>query len=80
MPPAAFSPRKHPQRSPKATPPVLSSAAALLDGLFEHPAEFWPAIALGFVSPCRLERSRQDAVRMSLRESPAAANISESDQ
>ncbi len=35
--PAAFSPRKHPQRSPEATPPVLSSAAALLDSLFEHP-------------------------------------------
>src|SRR5215510_10131121 len=38
-PPASFSPRKHPQRSPEATPPVLSSAAALLDGIFEHPAE-----------------------------------------
>jgi len=37
-PPASFSPRKHPQRSPEATPPVLPSAAALLDGLFEHPA------------------------------------------
>src|SRR6266513_3503253 len=36
-PPASFSPRKHPQRSPEATPPVLSSAAALLDELFEHP-------------------------------------------
>jgi hypothetical protein len=51
---ASFSPRKHPQRSPlgeqavlaawggrvrKATPPVLSSAAALLDGLFEQPAK-----------------------------------------
>ena len=35
---ASFSPRKHPQRSPEATPPVLSSAAALLDELFEHPA------------------------------------------
>ena len=30
-------PRKHPQRSPEATPPVLLSAAALLDELFEHP-------------------------------------------
>jgi len=50
---AAFSPRKPPQCSPlgeqavlaawggrvrNATPPVLSSAAALLDRLFEHPA------------------------------------------
>ena len=49
---ASFSTRKHPQRSPlgeqavlaawggrvrNATPPVLSSAAALLEGLFEHP-------------------------------------------
>src|SRR2546430_11071558 len=39
-PAASFSPRKHPQRSPEATPPVLSSAAALLDGLFEHPVRF----------------------------------------
>ncbi|MEK7235585.1 MAG: hypothetical protein AAB242_03130, partial [Nitrospirota bacterium] len=31
-------PRTHPQRSPEATPPVLSSATALLDKLFEHPA------------------------------------------
>ncbi len=52
MPPASFSPRKHPQRSPlgeqavlaawggrvrKVTPPVLPSAAALLNGLFEQP-------------------------------------------
>ena len=29
---ASFSPRKHPQRSPEATPPVLPSAAALLAG------------------------------------------------
>jgi len=36
-PPAAFSPRKHPQRSPEAAPPVLSSPAAELDGLVEHP-------------------------------------------
>jgi hypothetical protein len=28
--PASFSPRKHPQRSPEATPPVLLSAATLL--------------------------------------------------
>ncbi len=49
----SFSPRKHPQRSPfgeqavlaawggrviNATPPVLSSAAALLGELFEHSA------------------------------------------
>ena len=39
MPPTSFSPRKRPQRSPEAMPPGLSSAAALLDGLFEHPAE-----------------------------------------
>ena len=68
---ASFSPRKHPQRSPsgqncarssgrageKVTPPVLSSAAALLgtrrvsarqgwagekSGLFEHPAWYSP--------------------------------------
>ena len=32
-----FSARQNPQRSHEATPPVLSSPAALLDGLFEHP-------------------------------------------
>jgi hypothetical protein len=38
--PASFvPPRKHPQRSPEATPPVLASAAALLDRLFEHPTQ-----------------------------------------
>ena len=31
-PPASFSPRKHPQRSPEAAPPVRSSAVALLTG------------------------------------------------
>ena len=29
---------KNPQRSPEGTPPVLSSPAASLDGLFEQPA------------------------------------------
>jgi hypothetical protein len=38
MPSAAFSTRKNPQRTPEGTPPVLASSAALLDGLFEHPA------------------------------------------
>ena len=28
----------HPQRTPEGTPPVPSSAAVLLDGLFEQPA------------------------------------------
>jgi hypothetical protein len=37
-PPASFSARKNPQRTPKGTPPVLAPPAALLDGLFEHPA------------------------------------------
>src|SRR5688572_23436969 len=37
-PPAAFSARKNPQRTPEGTPPVLALPAALLNGHFEHPA------------------------------------------
>jgi hypothetical protein len=63
---ASFSPRKYPQRSPlgeqavlaawggrvrNATPPVLSSGVALLDGHFEHPAEtFSCSSAFGYSS------------------------------
>jgi len=40
MPSAVFSTRKNPQRTPEGTSPVLASSAALLSGLFEHPAGF----------------------------------------
>ena len=51
MPPAAFSPRTHPQRTPEGTPPVRSSAAALLDGLFKHPVIVQATMALGAFWP-----------------------------
>jgi len=55
-PPASFSPRKHPQRSREATPPVLSSAAALLDDLFEQPAA--PLTSFRSAADCFLKKSK----------------------
>ena len=43
-PPASFSARKHPQRTPEGTPPVLAPPAALLDGLLSIPLEYSPAV------------------------------------
>ena len=37
MPPASFSHRSDPQRTPEGTPPVFTRCG-LADGLFEHPA------------------------------------------
>ena len=50
-PPAAFSHRADPQRLPKKARLGPSLAAALLDGLFEHPEATLTWVPLGKVPP-----------------------------
>ena len=98
---AAFSPRKHPQRSPlgeqavlaawggrvrRATPPVLSSAAALLDGHFEHLAEMEISMPSGATRKMVTERMSSGSRRVLVKAlkvdycAAAVSRMSEEDQ
>ncbi len=79
---------KHPQRSPlgeqavlaawggwvrRATPPVLSSAAALLDGLFEHPAGVFPLEARNICASAILDGQHDEVFFSNRVDNPIAA-------
>ena len=66
MPPAAFSHRSDPQRTPEGTPPVFTRCG-LADGLFEHPARPNSTSYLLTEAPCCVRSKKEAQARRKLK-------------